>query len=87
MQVVKILRVESSVHLWTLLKNREEIFEGKNDLVYFLDYVENYVNGCKCDEVINYDNMIKSYSGIKENEELKRYLIESFDCNEIRFIK
>ena len=61
MQVVKILRVESSVHLWTLLKNREEIFEGKNDLVYFLDYVENYVNGCKCDEDVNYDNMISIY--------------------------
>ena len=25
MQVVKILRVESSVHLWTILKNKEEI--------------------------------------------------------------
>lgn len=87
MQVVKILRVESAIHLWNLLKNREEVFESKKDLVYFLDSVESYVNGCRCDEDKNYDSMIKYYSSIKENEELKTYLATSFECNDIRFLK
>jgi hypothetical protein len=87
MQVIKILRVESPIHLWTILKNREEVFESKNELIYFLDCVDTYVNGCKCDEDLNYDNMISSYSDIKNNSDLIIYLTNSFDCNEIRFLK
>jgi hypothetical protein len=87
MQVTKILRVESPVHLWTLLKNSEEIFESKNELIYFLDCVDTYVNGCKCDEDLNYDNMILAYSDIKNNSDLIVYLTNSFECDEIRFLK
>ena len=87
MQVIKILRIDSPIHLWTLLKNREEIFESKNELIYFIDCVETYVNGCKCDEDLNYDNMISSYFDIKNDEDLKDYLVKSFECNEIRFLK
>ena len=45
MQVIKILKVESPIHLWTLLKNKEEIFEKSYHLIQFLDCVEEYVNG------------------------------------------
>lgn len=87
MQVIKILRVESPIHLWTLLKNKEEVFEKSYNLIHFLDCVEEYVNGCKCDEESNYGKMMSSYSDIKNDTELIDYLNESFECNEIRFIK
>ena len=87
MQVIKILKVESPIHLWTLLKNKEEIFEKSYHLIQFLDCVEEYVNGCKCDEESNYGKMMSSYSDIKNDIELIDYLTESFECNEIRFIK
>ena len=87
MQIIKILRVESPIHLWSLLKNREEVFECKKELVLFIDFVEIYMNGCKCDEDLNYDNMILSYNEIKNNNELLNYLIICFECDEIRFLK
>ena len=50
MQVSKKLVVQTPFHLWKLLKNREEIYENNMDLVYFIDTVVNYMDGCKCDE-------------------------------------
>ena len=85
MEVSKILRVESPVFLWNILKHREEIFESRNDLVYFLDNFEIYMNGCPCDEEVNYDNMINSYNAL-DNDDFKIYLAKSFECNEVRFL-
>jgi hypothetical protein len=86
MEVSKILRIESPVFLWNILKHREEIFESRNDLIYFLDCFEVYANGCLCDEEVNYDNMIDSYTAL-DNDEFKSYLAKSFECNEVRFLK
>jgi hypothetical protein len=86
MEVSKILKIDSPTFLWNILKHREEIFETRNDLVYFLDCFETYVNGCMCDEESNYDNMLDSYSAL-DNNDLKDYLAKSFDCDEVRFLK
>ena len=85
MQVSKILKIESPVFLWNILKHKEEIFESRNDLVYFLDNFEIYMNGCACEEELNYNNMLDSYSALN-NDDLKNYLSKSFECDEVRFL-
>ena len=85
MEIRKILVVQSPVHFWNLLKNREEIFENVLDLVMFIDTVDLYINGCECDKNTNYNLMIGQYNSIKDNPVMINYLLKSFECDEIRF--
>lgn len=90
MQIDKILIVESPVRLWKLMLNREEIIDqASNDVFYsitmFMDSVAAYVNGCKCDEEENYDEMMTQYNTSIRKEEVISHLIKGFECDKIEF--
>lgn len=89
MQIDKILIIESPVHLWRLLSTKEEMIdtavEGVNhSLRNFMDCVDIYINGCKCNEEENYRIMISQFEAIKE-ESIVNHLINGLECDKIEF--
>jgi len=89
MQIDKILIVESPVRLWRMLDAKNEIIDQASDGIYpilnrFMDSVESYVKGCKCDEEENYEDMMYHYNFIK-TEDVVSHLIKGFECDKIEF--
>ena len=90
MQIDKILIIESPVKLWKLLSSKNEIIDqAPSDVYYsinmFMDSVEAYVKGCKCDEEENYDDMMVQYNTSIRKEEVVSHLIKGFECDRIEF--
>ena len=91
MQIDKILIIESPVKLWKLLSSKNEIIDqSTNDVYYsinmFMDSVDAYVRGCKCDEEENYEDMMSHYNTcIIRKEEVISHLIKGFECDRIEF--
>ena len=89
MQIDKIIIIDSPVHLWRILRTKEEILDqSKNDVFFslnlFMDSVNIYINGCKCDEEENYADMINQYILI-QNENIVSHLINCLECDRIEF--
>jgi hypothetical protein len=84
MEISKILIIQSPLHLWSLLKESKNLI-SLNNLIYFIDASDNYMNGCKCDMDINEKNMNDSYDIIKLDKDINDYLINFFNCDEIRY--
>lgn len=89
MQINKIMIVESPVHLWKLLRTKEEIVDQSKDDVFFsinlfMDSVQTYISGCKCDEEENYSDMMDQYNSIQK-EDIIKHLINGFECDKIEF--
>lgn len=89
MQVDKIMIIESPVHLWRILRTKEEIIDqASNDVFYsltlFMDSVSTYLNGCKCDEEENYADVVEYYSLVKCDQVIS-HLINGFECDRIEF--
>jgi hypothetical protein len=89
MQIDKILIIESPVRLWRLLRSKEEIIDTAetdiaSELRLFMDFVDMYLNGCKCDQDENYEIMSSQYEIIKQEPVLNHLLI-GFECDRIEF--
>ena len=89
MQIDKIIIIDSPVHLWRILRTKEEILDqSKNDVFFslnlFMDSVNIYINGCKCDEEENYVDMINQYILI-QNENIVSHLLNCLECDRIEF--
>lgn len=89
MQIDKIMIVESPVHLWKLLRAKEEIIDQSKDDVFsslnvFMDSAQTYISGCKCDEEENYSDMVDQYNSIQK-EDIIHHLIKGFECDKIEF--
>jgi len=89
MQIDKIIIIDSPVHLWRILRTKEEILDQSKDDVFFslnlfMDSVNIYINGCKCDEEENYADMINQYILI-QNENIISHLINCLECDRIEF--
>ena len=90
MQIDKILIIESPVRLWKLIGSKNEIIDqSSNDVYYsinmFMDSVEAYVRGCKCDEEENYNDMMVQYNTTIRKEEVVSHLVKGFECDRIEF--
>lgn len=90
MHITKILRVESPVRLWKMIQNREEVLDAATGdvfrvLSFFMDSVDSYVNGCRCDEEKNYSIMMREYENSLRQEDVLNHLIKSFECDRILF--
>ena len=90
MQIDKILIIESPVKLWKLIGSKNEIIDqSSNDVYYsinmFMDSVEAYVRGCKCDEEDNYNDMMFQYDTTIRKEEVISHLVKGFECDRIEF--
>ena len=90
MQIDKILIIESPLHLWRLIRAKEEIIDQSPDDVFFIlnlfmDCVDTYVNGCKCDEEESYEAMNEQYNTSIRLEDVVLHLIKGFECDRIEF--
>lgn len=81
--------VDSPIHLWKLLRAKEEIIDtAKEDvapiLIGFMDSVGYYLNGCKCDEDENYQEMSDRFAEVKSSKVVD-HLVSGFECDGIEF--
>ena len=91
MQIEKILIVESPIQLYRLIKAKEEeildLCDGyvHRGISFFLDCVEMYETGCKCDRDAKYEIMMEQYSYIREESDIVSHLVRCFECDRIEF--
>ena len=78
--------IKSATHLWTLLKNKEEIWESNRSLKRFMFVTENYIKGCQCGSD-NKTLMDNQYNYISTNEEIITILKNGLGYDELIFEK
>jgi hypothetical protein len=83
-QIYRTLVINSPVHLWTLLKNKEEFYQPRPNINMFMYMANRYVNGCRCDDDIHLPAMNKEYS-LLNNSETVEMLKNEFQCSDIIF--
>lgn len=88
MQIQKVLIVESPVHLFRLLRAKEEALDLASDEEYhlmssFLDSVDLFLNGCRCDEDANFSEMMSIYELIRNYPQDNMKAV--FECDRIEF--
>lgn len=89
MQIEKVLIVESPVRLWKIMDSRPEILDRAQENVYFqlkdfMDRVDLFINGCKCDEEENYSAMMEQYAAI-QSPDISEHLCRCIECDRIDF--
>jgi hypothetical protein len=83
---MKTLVIKSATQLWTILKNKEEIFESNRELERFIFVTEKFIKGCQCGS----DNkalMDNQYNFISTSEDIISLLKEELGYDEIIFDK
>jgi hypothetical protein len=45
---MKTLVIKNATQLWSVLKNKEEIFENNKELARFIFVTEKFIKGCQC---------------------------------------
>jgi hypothetical protein len=83
---MKTLTLKSPTQLWTILKNKEEIFESNKELKRFIFVTEKFIKGCQCgsDNQVLMDNQ---YNFVSTNEEIISLLKLELGYDEIIFDK
>ena len=83
---MKTLTLKSPTQLWTILKNKEEIFESNRELKRFIFVTEKFIKGCQCgsDNQVLMDNQ---YNFVSTNEEIISLLKLELGYDEIIFDK
>jgi hypothetical protein len=83
---MKTLVIKSATQLWTILKNKEEIFESNRELKRFIFVTEKFIKGCQCGSD-NQALMDNQYNYISTNEEIIIILKSELGYDEIIFDK
>ena len=91
MEIKKILRIESSVHLNTVLDNNRDVLELLDgDLLsrveYFQSLASEYMYGCKCEENQSWERLNAEYESVKTSPELVSAICKVLECDRIDFI-
>jgi hypothetical protein len=83
---MKTLTLKSPTQLWTILKNKEDIFESNRELKRFIFVTEKFIKGCQCgsDNQVLMDNQ---YNFVSTNEEIISLLKLELGYDEIIFDK
>jgi len=84
-QISRNLLINSPVHIWTLLKNKEEFYQPKPNINMFMYIVNRYINGCRCDDDIHLSSMNKEYVSLSNNTQTVEVLKSEFQCSDIIF--
>lgn len=84
-QIFRTMVINSPVHLWTLLKNKEEFYHTNPSINMFMYIVDRYVNGCRCDDSIHLPSMNKEYISLVNNNQMIELLKNEFQCSDIIF--
>jgi hypothetical protein len=65
---MKTIIIKSPMQLWSLLKNKEEIFEVNKDIKRFIYMTEKNIKGCNCGNTDNEILMRNTYKVLRESE-------------------
>lgn len=84
-KISRVLVVNSPVHLWTILKNKEDLFHSEQSLNLFMYTVNRYINGCRCDDDIHLPSMNKEYESLSKNVIIIELLKVNIQCTDIIF--
>jgi hypothetical protein len=90
MEIKKILRVDSPVHLYKMIDDNISLFDGCDGDIsirirYFVDLGANYLYGCKCEEDSNWESLKREYSVITGDNIFISTLCGVFGCDSINF--
>lgn len=89
MDIKKVLKVESPVHLFRIFESYSIVDNATGDVYesirYYMDLASEYLYGCPCDEEINWSRLKSEYSdGIRQTE-VYEYIIQVLGCDRIDF--
>lgn len=73
------------MQLWSLLKNREEIFEINKDIKRFIYMTEKNIKGCNCGNTDNEILMRNTYKVLKESEVAINLIKKELDLENLLF--
>lgn len=82
---MKTLVIKSATQLWSILKNKEEIFENNKELKRFIYVTEKFIKECQCGSD-NKTLMDNQYNYISKNEEILTFLKNELGYEEIIFV-
>ncbi len=66
---MKTIVIKTPIQLWSLLKNKEEIFEQNKDIKRFIYMTEKNIKGCNCGNTDNEILMKNTYKVLKDSTE------------------
>ena len=84
-KISRTLVVNSPIHLWKLIKTKDEILQLNSHLNIFCYYVDRYLNGCRCDDESNKETINNEYQIIKNTSTLVEFIKTQFNCNTVIF--
>ena len=92
MEIKKILKVESSVHLYRVLDNipeQLELLDGDSLLrvEYYQSLASEYLYGCHCMEDINWEKLCVEYESLKQDSGLIEELCKVLGCDRLDFME
>jgi|688.fasta_scaffold122663_4 hypothetical protein len=92
MEIKKILRIDSPVHLYRLIDDNISMFDECDGdmsirLRYFVDLGANYLYGCRCEETQNWESLVREYEVVSNETPFVDMLCSVFDCDSVSFSK
>jgi hypothetical protein len=89
MDIKKILKIESPIHLFRILESYAIIDNATGDVYesirYYMDLASEYLYGCQCEEEKNWLRLKSEYSdGIRQSE-VYEYIVKTLECDRIDF--
>jgi len=85
-QVTRTLVIKSPIHLWTILKNKEELYHSNPTLNIFMYAVDRYIGGCRCvNDNMSFTLMNIEYVSISKNISIIKTLKDTLQCSDIIF--
>lgn len=85
-KVTRTMIVDSPIHFWRLLKNKNEILQLNSHLNIFCYQVDKYIDGCRCDDELNRKVVEDEYELIKNTPTLIDFIKKQFGCNSVIFL-
>lgn len=90
MEIKKVLRIDSPVHLYRLIDDNMSMFDGCDGdmsirLRYFVDLGADYVHGCPCEEVQSWESLEREYNVVRNETVFIDLLCSVFECDSVNF--
>jgi len=87
MNISRLLYIKSVDQLYKVISDNIELSEKNNKFLPFIDFMNDYYHGCRCDEDFNIKMAKQEYDTISRDPELITQMVEYFKCDGVRFLK
>lgn len=82
---MKKIIIKTPMQLWSLLKNKEEIFEQNKEIKRFIYMTEKNIKGCNCGNTDNEILMKNTYKVLKNSTEAIDLIKKELDLEALLF--